>query len=323
MRCHTVRTKNTPQPGLTTLALRTGRPGAQSPRDAAAAPRVPVSPNQRGRNFCRPPSSRSGCAEAQPGGGRPLLRGPAGATPAAHGPGRDAGGGSRAPRPLRTGTFAARPRVPGEGAARGTPAPPSWRPEARRGRRREPRGGRPGGEVTAGEGGAARPLLLAPALSLPRSAVASGRCPACGCPSPVKRAGRRGGAGGTPGESSYAPGLGPHGGARLPARRGPSALPGVCGDGEPGSWLPPGGPGSLPGGLRTPFRCRGRATARPGGGRSPVYPCARVIAALGPAPLKCLVFVFQSLLARLSRVWNEQRGSPGDTVVRMGCGSNS
>lgn len=123
----------------------------------------------------------------------PAPGGPAGLTPprtSVHRPGCRAVPRrcARALPPPWGGTFRAWPCVPGEGAARGTPAPPSWRPEARRGRRREPQGGRPGGEVTPGEGAAARPPLRAPTLFPLRSAAASGRRRVCGSPSPEKRA---------------------------------------------------------------------------------------------------------------------------------------
>lgn len=105
------------------------------------------------------------------------------------------------------------------------------------------------------------------------------------------------------------------GGARAPSRgsvgtagRGPGSLPEVLAPSR-GVCETPSGASEGPQGL-----------AR---GRSPVYPRAWVIAVFGQAPLKCLVFVFQSPLARLSRVWKEQRGSPGGTVVQMGYGSNS
>lgn len=47
-------------------------------------------------------------------------------------------------------------------------------------------------------------------------------------------------------------------------------------------------------------------------GRNPVYPRVWVVVAFGQASLKCLAFVFQSLLTRMSRLWKEQRGSAGE-----------
>lgn len=275
-RRHTIRTKNALRRGLTTAALRTGRFGVPKPHDAATAPHMPKREGQKLRLLVMKTAPRH-AVEAER---RHLLRhlpcqssagaaastaslpcpapGERGAQPASPPPRTGVhrpqppgcrgmpGRGARALRPPGDGTLRPRPRVPGEGAARGTPAPPSWRPEARRARRREPQGGRPGEEAVSLRGNAggreeppARPSAHRP-FPAPRPRPGAAR--ACGSPSPERRAGT-----GVGGEGREGPAAGPRvnhplrrGTARLPARRGPRALPGACGDGRVA------GPGCLP-----------------------------------------------------------------------------